>query len=403
MAKIRKAVEIDTNVWDMAMQRINYIYDMFDEIVVSFSGGKDSTAVLNTALVVAEERGRLPLRVVFYDEEAIPFQTEEYVRRISKDPRINLEWYCLPLELRNACSRKFPKWYSWDIDDRDKWVRPLPPEGITSHPLIDGLPKDKRIGWAEFAPTLALGNNTAFLMGIRASESMTRRRAVTMKKIDNFIVNYGTGLAKCYPIYDWQTADVWTAPHRLGWDYNRAYDHMEMLGIGPDQQRCAPPFGEEPLGGLWVFAQAFPDIWDKMLDRAHGVAAAARYARTELYGFGGVPEKPIDITWPEYIEWLLLKHPTEVRKSAASSVSHLIAMHYERVNTPIAEKTKHPLTGISWGRIASIAMRGDTKGRRTQTTIYLNQGTVEFDRKLAAYKTEIELLTKAGRLGQLLP
>jgi len=403
MAKIRKAVEINTNVWDMAMQRINYIYDMFDEIVVSFSGGKDSTAVLNTALIVAEERGRLPLRVVFYDEEAIPFQTEEYVRRISKDPRINLEWYCLPLELRNACSRKFPKWYSWDIDDRDKWVRPLPPEGITSHPLIDGLPKDKRIGWAEFAPTLALGNNTAFLMGIRASESMTRRRAVTMKKIDNFIVNYGTGLAKCYPIYDWQTADVWTAPHRLGWDYNRAYDHMEMLGIGPDQQRCAPPFGEEPLGGLWVFAQAFPDIWDKMLDRAHGVAAAARYARTELYGFGGVPEKPIDITWPEYIEWLLLKHPTEVRKSAASSVSHLIAMHYERVNTPIAEKTKHPLTGISWGRIASIAMRGDTKGRRTQTTIYLNQGTVEFDRKLAAYKTEIELLTKAGRLGQLLP
>jgi len=403
MAKIRKAVEIDTNVWDMAMQRINYIYDMFDEIVVSFSGGKDSTAVLNTALIVAEERGRLPLRVVFYDEEAIPFQTEEYVRRISKDPRINLEWYCLPLELRNACSRKFPKWYSWDIDDRDKWVRPLPPEGITSHPLIDGLPKDKRIGWAEFAPTLALGNNTAFLMGIRASESMTRRRAVTMKKIDNFIINYGTGLAKCYPIYDWQTADVWTAPHRLGWDYNRAYDHMEMLGIGPDQQRCAPPFGEEPLGGLWVFAQAFPDIWDKMLDRAHGVAAAARYARTELYGFGGVPEKPIDITWPEYIEWLLLKHPTEVRKSAASSVSHLIAMHYERVNTPIAEKTKHPLTGISWGRIASIAMRGDTKGRRTQTTIYLNQGTVEFDRKLAAYKTEIELLTKAGRLGQLLP
>jgi predicted phosphoadenosine phosphosulfate sulfurtransferase len=403
MAKIRKAQEVDTNVWDMTMQRINYIFDMFDEIVVSFSGGKDSTAVLNTALIIAEERNRLPLRVVFYDEEAIPFQTEEYVRRVSKDPRIKLEWYCLPLELRNACSRKYPTWYSWDKEDEAKWVRPLPPEAITSHPLIDGVPREKRMGWADFAPHLATGNNTAFLMGIRASESMTRRRAVTMKKIDNFIINFGRGLAKCYPIYDWQTTDVWTAPQKFGWDYNRAYDHMEMLGIGPDQQRCAPPFGEEPLGGLWVFAQAFPDIWDKMIDRAHGVAAAARYARTELYGFGGVPEKPIDSTWPEYIEWLLMKHPMDVRNSAASSVSHLIAMHYERISTPIAEKTKHPLTGISWNRLSSIAMRGDTKGRRTQTTIYLNQGTVEFDRKLAAYNTEIQLVTDQGRLEQLLP
>jgi predicted phosphoadenosine phosphosulfate sulfurtransferase len=370
MAKIRKAQPIDTNVWDMSMQRINYIYDMFDEVVVSFSGGKDSTAVLNTALIVAEERKRLPLRVVFYDEEAIPFQTEEYVRRVSKDPRIKLEWYCLPLELRNACSRKYPTWYSWDKEDEAKWVRPLPPEAITSHPLIDGVPRENRMGWADFAPNLAGGNNTAFLMGIRASESMTRRRAVTMKKIDNFIVNFGRGLAKCYPIYDWQTTDVWTAPHKFGWDYNRAYDHMEMLGIGPDQQRCAPPFGEEPLGGLWVFAQAFPDIWD---------------------------------TWPEYIEWLLMKHPVDVRSSAASSVSHLIDMHYERVSTPIAEKTKHPLTGISWNRLSSIAMRGDTKGRRTQTTIYLNQGTVEFERKLAAYNTEIQSVTEQGRIEQLLP
>jgi hypothetical protein len=48
-------------------------------------------------------------------------------------------------------------------------------------------------------------------------------------------------------------------------------------------------------------------------------------------------------------------------------------------------------------------MRGDTKARRTQTTIYLNQGTVEFERKLAAYNAEIDMITKQGRLEQLLP
>jgi predicted phosphoadenosine phosphosulfate sulfurtransferase len=55
--------------------------------VVSFSGGKDSTAVLNTALVVAKELGRLPLDVVFFDEEAIHPPTIEYVERVRQAPR----------------------------------------------------------------------------------------------------------------------------------------------------------------------------------------------------------------------------------------------------------------------------------------------------------------------------
>ena len=403
MARVRKKQTVEQDVWSLAIERMNYIFDMFDEIVVSFSGGKDSTAVLNVALTVAEERGRLPLRVVFYDEEAIPYETEQYVRRVSQDPRVNLEWYCLPLELRNACSRRQPVWYSWALEDKDKWVRPLPPEAITTHPLLDGLQPHERLGWAEFAPVLARGNSTAFLLGIRATESMVRQRAVSMKKIDNYIVNFKTGVAKCYPIYDWQTADVWTAPAKYGWDYNRAYDLMEMLGIKPDMQRCAPPFGEEPLGGLWVFAQAFPDIWDKMIYRADGVASASRYARTELYGFGKTPEKPFDMKWSEYIEWLLKKHPVEVRGHAADSVHHLIHQHYLRVDTPIAEKTKHPVTGISWGRLASIAMRGDLKSRRTQTTTYLNPDSIEFTRKLQAYNTEIENIKQQGRLEQILP
>lgn len=402
--KIRKKKVVDEDVWSLTLKRMRHIYDLFDEVVVSFSGGKDSTAVLNVAMAVAEERGRLPVRAIFYDEEAIPWQTVEYAQRVAADPRIALEWYCLPLECRNACSRSDPTWYPWAPEDRDKWVRPLPAGAITSHHAIDPLERNERPGWAEFAPEhLARSNNTVFLLGIRATESLSRQRAVSRRAQDNYIVNAGLGIAKAYPIYDWQTQDVWTAPAKFGWDYNRAYDLMEMLGISPDEQRCAPPFGEEPLGGLWVFAQAFPEIWDAMLDRAPGVAAAARYAKTELYGYGGVPPKPHDMTWPDYIRLMLKKHPAEVRGHAANSVAELIDSHYKRVSTPIAEKTKHPATGVTWQRLASIAMRGDLKGRRTQMTGYLQAGTEEYDRALVKYEQELAAIEAEGRTHQLLP
>ena len=131
MGKILKKENLDKTVLDLAYERLNNAFDQFDTISVSFSGGKDSTACLNLTLEVAKERNRLPLDVVFIDEEAIPYETEHYCRRVSKHPDINFRWYCIPVVHRNACSRKQPYWYTWSPEEKDKWVRPLPPEAIT--------------------------------------------------------------------------------------------------------------------------------------------------------------------------------------------------------------------------------------------------------------------------------
>lgn len=370
---IRPIKELEEDVYALAKQRMREAYDRFDHIIISFSGGKDSTAVLNIALEVAHERPEweakhLPLRTVFYDEEALATETEEYVRRVSQRDDVALEWYCLPVEHRNAASRKSPYWYPWDPEMKDLWVRAMPPEGITE---LDGFkvwPKEERRSIPNTNSLLSppeLGN-VGMVLGIRAQESLTRQRALRMRDHDNWIIppsESPRNMWKLYPVYDWRTEDVWTAPAKLGWDYNKHYDTMEMLGISHGQQRCSPAFGEEPLGGLWKWAECNPEIWDKMVDRVPGVGAALRYARTELYGFGGMPVKAVGVPWTEYLTSFVAKYPDDTQKMLLTKLQDNLSLHYRKTLDPILVKSPHPISGISWNYLLRIAMRGDFKGR----------------------------------------
>ena len=52
-------IYLKQNVLEAARERIAWVFDEFDgEIEVAFSGGKDSTVILELALEEAEKRGR---------------------------------------------------------------------------------------------------------------------------------------------------------------------------------------------------------------------------------------------------------------------------------------------------------------------------------------------------------
>lgn len=361
--KMRTKSYTSQNVYDAALERVRYIYRRFDHVVVSFSGGKDSTAVLHLATTVAREMNRLPVRVIFVDEEAIHPPTIEYVERVRLRPDVALEWYCLPVEHRNACSTVQPYWYCWNPLERDKWVRPMPPWAIRSHPKFTfGM------SFQDWMPTIfpkSLGT-VGMLTGIRAQESIRRLRMALNKKNDNFITS-GPKSGNCFgciPIYDWTSEDVWRVVQRFGLDYNRTYDvfnRTELHGRLLTQRVC-PPFGEEPLRSLWIYAECWPEMWHKMLHRVHGVATAWRYSNTSLYGVR--IEKPEELTWEEYTGLLIENEPNaKVRDHVRRTIRNLAANHANKTHDPIGESEPHPLTGCCWKFFAQIAARKDLKGR----------------------------------------
>jgi predicted phosphoadenosine phosphosulfate sulfurtransferase len=381
---------IDSNVYDMAMERINHTFDLFDHVSVSFSGGKDSTVCLNLTLEVARERGRLPLRVIFFDEEAIPYQTEDYVRRVSERKDIDLEWYCVPFKCRNACSHDYPSWWPWASESEDLWVRSLPPEALTEIPGILMDPPLSRISFPEANNILnpASRGTCGMIMGIRAQESLTRHRAVVRKEVDNYIIKVNPGSAwgsalsvqnnayKVYPIYDWKTDDVWTAPKRFGWDYNLAYDVMYKAGLTAHSQRVCPAFGEEPIRALWTYATCFPEIWDKMIERVPGAQAAYRYSRTELYGYGKRPDKPEGVSWPDFVKSYIRRFNEKDQVKVAKRIAREIDAHNNKTLDPILPISSHPYTGVSWGFLLTLAIRGDFKERK-QACFNLDLNNIE--------------------------
>jgi len=248
----------------------------------------------------------------------------------------------------------------------------MPPEAITW---------DKVPGWPE-EPELRPSNpdavgllfpperygRVAMVMGIRADESITRYRAVARRERDNYIIPWDQGtaqgnLSKVYPVYDWSTADVWTAPHLKGWDYNTTYDLMEWAGVSHHDQRVAPPFGTEQLRGLWQFKECFPEVWEKLCTRVAGAATAARYAETPLYSFGSRPDKPDDMSWEEYLRYWLEKWPQPERGQIATQVRKHIQWHYSKTTEPIME-VPHPVTGLSWDFLVTVVSRGDFLNRK---------------------------------------
>lgn len=95
-----------------------------------FSGGKDSSVMLQLANMVAKEKNK-KFDVLFIDLEGNYQYTIDHVNELKKLSQINeFYWVCLPLVLRNAVSQLSIHWICWDKRQKEFWIRDMPKKCI---------------------------------------------------------------------------------------------------------------------------------------------------------------------------------------------------------------------------------------------------------------------------------
>jgi predicted phosphoadenosine phosphosulfate sulfurtransferase len=344
------------SVFDAAIERLKNSYEAGHRVLVSTSGGKDSTVCTELAVIAARETGRLPVEVVHRDEEIIHPGTTEYLERVAeRTDEVKFWWICA----RNPVINSFDRWhpYFWVFDDRldpDEWVR-KPPSWAT---WIDDIDIQKLTTAERFPPDP--GKEVHGVLGLRADES--RGRMLGTHSAGGYFTGVDkTGVCGSRPLYDWTEGDVWKAIFEMGWDYNRAYDVMHRLGLSRRELRIAPPT-MNPAGADHirdVCRVAWPGWWNRVVHRLPSVRTVALYGKraieaTRLYGE----------SWQDcYLRSCIEEAPDWIATRARIQMEITVGGHSKHSTAPFPQTRRgHCLEcGVlgSWETLVSTMYLGD--------------------------------------------
>lgn len=320
------------NVYSALQDRLKLIFEEFDNIFVSFSGGKDSGLLLNLTLEFQKKYyPNKKIGVFHQDFEAQYTVTTEYVEKTFERIKNDVEpyWVCLPMATRTALSSYQMYWYPWDDTKEELWCRPMP-----QYPYVINLQNNiittyryrmhqedlaKQFGrWYRISHE---NKKTVCLLGIRADESLQRYSAFLNKKYgyngECWISKQFKDVWVASPMYDWSFRDIWHAYAKFGYDYNKLYDLYYMAGVKPDRMRVASPFNDYAKDSLHLYRVLDPEMWAKLVGRVSGANFGAIYGRTKLLGYRNLT-LPAGHTWESYTKFLLDTLPPKLRRNYIS-------------------------------------------------------------------------------------
>jgi predicted phosphoadenosine phosphosulfate sulfurtransferase len=387
------------DVLSAARQRIEWTFDKFERIYLSFSAGKDSTVMLHLVADEARKRGQ-KFGLLLVDLEGQYKLTMDHALKcveMYKDC-IDLYWVCLPIHLRNAVSVYEPFWMCWDPNAQDAWIRQPPECAITDE---EALPFFRRgMEFEEFVPEFgnwyAQGKRCACFVGIRTDESLNRFRTIVQSKKETLEGVRWTSKVigdtyNVYPVYDWKSSDLWVY-HSKHPDkpYNKLYDRMHQAGVPMGHMRICQPYGDDQRRGLWLFHLVEPETWSRVVARVNGANGGALYMQEwgNINGYRGIT-KPPGHTWQTFAELLVNSMPPKTRVHYKNKIllfqKWWMARGYpEGIPDEAAYEMEAARRAPSWRRVCKSLLRND----------YWCKGLGFSQHKSAAYKKYLDLMKR---------
>ncbi len=312
-------------VLQAAQERIAFIFDNFESINISVSGGKDSEVTAHLALVEAKKRGRR-VNLFFLDEEAMYQSTIDMIEYlIALFPNNStVQWLQIEFHLTNATSfSESGQLVCWEAGKHKDWMRSKKGFAIQKRmwALEDQTVRDKNKGFGFYD---AIENyehcfkNTAFLIGLRAAESPNRWRTMVKNpvKIGEKNVYWATKKGEnltMYPIYDWNTHDIWKYLYDNQLKYSKVYEHQFKKGYHFNEMRVSSLIHEKSFKSICELPEFEPKTYEKLVKRLKGIELAQETGKdAKLFRARTLPKN--FKSWMVYRDFLLQTYPDESKK-----------------------------------------------------------------------------------------
>lgn len=394
----------DKNVFEAAKERMKIAFTDFEKVYISFSNGKDSGVMLNLAIDVARELGKLPVHVLYIDMEAQYKHAIDYTERMFNRDEVVGYWVCLPIHLRNAVSQYCPYWLCWDKEKRSAWVREYPKNKnvITDEKFFPFFYRGME--FEEFVPAFAEwfseGKNTACLVGIRADESLNRFRTIKNERkvpykeymfTTKLFPNTDKEIYNFYPLYDWKVRDIWACNGKMKYDYNKIYDIMNMAGVPLSKMRLCQPYGDDQRQGLYLFKILEPETWAKVVNRVEGANFGNRYTENDKTTLGNYKVNlPEGHTYESYAKFLLSTMPPYLAEHYSIKINKFLSWWEKEGIAQIPDfadmKQESTKKIPSWRRICKVLLKND----------YWCKG-LSFSQTKKELEKQIEMITRYGK------
>lgn len=308
----------DKNVYEAAKDRIRYIFDEFPDrkIVIGFSGGKDSTAILYLVKEIMDERGMEKIPLFFLDQELEAPQVVEYMRETMHLSWVEPYWVQSYFQEWNSSEGK---WFNvWGPGEQ--WAREKEPDSY--HDLEPDKINEFNAVLDSFL-RLLFGDNYVCLGGLHIDESPMRRLGLLKDRCykditwgKNSGLNYkGNGLV-LYPIFDWSVYDVWYYIFSNKIPYCKLYNYY-FTKKTLQKCRVSSFIHENSIQGLREIKEIAPSFYDAALRRIKNVNTTVQVYNSLLQFVEKLP--PYFKDWDEYVEYCAI-HMTEEPEHAKTII-----------------------------------------------------------------------------------